>query len=395
MIKSFCLLGIVGIIFMFCIAIAGSETAMKNDKVEGKIRTEIGSTDGYQVAVYYFPNWHRKPGDKTDDFGEWGRLKAAKPCFDGHVQPKVPLWGYKDEADPKVMAQKIDAAADHGIDAFIFDWYYSEDGTFLERALNEGYLKAKNNDRVKFSLMWANHIGKNGGEVTRETFDKVVDHVIKDYFKHPSYWKIDGKPYFSIYQIHTFINGLGGIEKAREALDYFSAEARAAGLKGVHFNVVDFQIKNQKDAGDLMKKLDIDSVTSYVWIHIVLLKDFPQTDFGYVRDEYLAYWDRIEDSYKVPFYPNVTMGWDSTPRIGSGQSHDGRGYPNTAIMSGNTPERFKEAMLMVREHLAKRPAEDRILTINAWNEWTEGSYLEPDTVNKMGYLEAIRDVFSR
>jgi hypothetical protein len=61
----------------------------------------------------------------------------------------------------------------------------------------------------------------------------------------------------------------------------------------------------------------------------------------------------------------------------------------------NTPERFREALRQTRERLATRPAKDRILTINCWNEWTEGSYLEPDTRNGMKYLEAIRDVFGK
>src|ERR1041385_4237660 len=93
---------------------------------------------------------------KGKDWSEWELVKAAKPRFTGHQQPKVPLWGYGDESDPKVMAQKIAAAADHGIDAFIFDWYYSNEGPSLESALARGFLGAANNTRLKFALMWAN-----------------------------------------------------------------------------------------------------------------------------------------------------------------------------------------------------------------------------------------------
>jgi hypothetical protein len=50
-------------------------------------------------------------------------LQDALPRFPKHDQPKVPLWGYQDESDPAVMQNKIDAAADHALDAFIFDWY--------------------------------------------------------------------------------------------------------------------------------------------------------------------------------------------------------------------------------------------------------------------------------
>ena len=94
------------------------------------------------MASYYFPNYH--PGDprnvarKGEGWSEWELVKDAKPRFPGHYQPKVPLWGYEDESDPKVMTKKIDAAADHGIDAFIFDWYYYEDGPFLNGCLDDG-----------------------------------------------------------------------------------------------------------------------------------------------------------------------------------------------------------------------------------------------------------------
>ena len=113
------------------------------------------------VASYYFGNYH--PGDPRNEknkgkgWSEWELVKAAKPRFPGHHQPNVPLWGYIDESDPRAMEQKIAAAADHGIDAFIFDWYYYNDGPFLDRPIDRGFLKARNNVRLKFAFMWANH----------------------------------------------------------------------------------------------------------------------------------------------------------------------------------------------------------------------------------------------
>ena len=94
------------------------------------------------VASYYFGNYHqgdpRNVKNKGEGWSEWELVKAAKPRFPGHQQPKVPLWGYSDESDPAVMARKIAAAADHGIDAFIFDWYYYDDGPFPRPADRPG-----------------------------------------------------------------------------------------------------------------------------------------------------------------------------------------------------------------------------------------------------------------
>ena len=189
---------------------------------------------------------------KGKDWSEWDLVKAAKPRFLGHQQPKVPLSGYGDESDPQVMAQKIAAAADHGIDAFIFDWYYYNDGPFLDRPIDHGFLQATNNQRLKFGFMWANHDWleihpyKRGtpqqlrfpGQVTPAGFAKICDHVIKDYFQHPSYWRIDGRPSFSFYELTTLLEGFGSVAATRAALDQFRAKAVAAGLPGLHLNAV-------------------------------------------------------------------------------------------------------------------------------------------------------------
>ncbi len=92
--------------------------------------------DGIELAAYYFPNYHcdeRNAVVHGKGWSEWELVKAARSRFPGHRQPKKPLWGCEDEADPTVMARKIDAAADYGIGVFLFDWYCYEDGTFLER----------------------------------------------------------------------------------------------------------------------------------------------------------------------------------------------------------------------------------------------------------------------
>ena len=376
----------------------------------------MSRTEPTTVACYYFPNYH--PGDprnterKGADWCEWELVKAARPRFPGHRQPNVPLWGYEDESDPEAMAKKIDAAADHGIDAFIFDWYYYDDGPFLDRCLNRGYLQAANNHRVKFSLMWANHDWidihpyRRGdpqtllypGIVTPETFDRITAHVIQDYFLHPSYWRIDEKPYFSFYDLTRLMANFGSLDTTRAALDGFREKTRAAGLPGLHLNAVVWGRAilpgegQPADPAQLVAALGFDSVTSYVWIHHVPLPD-QQTDYNRVRDEYLAYWDEAEQTFAVPYFPNVTMGWDSSPRCCQSDAFGNFGYPFTNTISGNTPERFREALEITRDRLLQRTGAPRILNINCWNEWTEGSYLEPDERSGLAYLEGVADVF--
>lgn len=373
--------------------------------------------DGVTVASYYFGNYH--PGDPRNEavhgkgWSEWELVKAARPRFPGHHQPNVPLWGYEDESDPAAMARKIDAAADHGVDAFIFDWYYYNDGLFLERSLERGFFGAKNNRRLRFALMWANHDWVNihparlrekpkllyPGAITPETWERMTDYVIERYFRHPSYWKIEGEPYFSVYELYRLVESFKSVEQTRAAIERFRAKTRAAGFPDLHLNGVTWGVRllpgeeSVKDPAELTRKLGLDSVTSYVWIHHVPLRKFPETPYREVMDGYFTYAEEAARTFGVPYYPNVTMGWDSSPRAHQDDPFENRGYPFMPALSGNTPAAFREALVRARDLLRTRPAAERVLTINCWNEWTEGSYLEPDVRNGMAYLEALRSVF--
>ncbi len=372
-------------------------------------------SDRFEVAVYYFPGYHVDPRNEArlgKGWTEWELVKAARPRFPEHRQPRVPLWGYEDEADPQVFQRKIDAAADHGITVMIFDWYWYEDGPFLNGALDRGFLKAKNADRMKFALMWANHDWvhifpyKRGtprtvvypGKVDQQVFDHVMDHVIQGYFRKPDYWTIEGKPYFSIYDLGTLLESFGSIPATRAALDAFRRRTIEAGFPGLHLNAVawgrplDPETGNPVPMDRLIQQLGFDSVTSYVWIHHVPLPEL-RTDYQRVQEAYFDYWDRAKGMFSVPYFPNVSVGWDSSPRADQSDEYGNFGYPFTNTIAGNTPQRFAEALRAVRRRLEQQAHGPRVITLNSWNEWTEGSYLEPDTETGMQYLEAVKQVF--
>ena len=113
------------------------------------------------VAAYVWPSCHHDErfGEMLwpEGIGEWEIIQKGNPRFPGHYQPKAPLWGVEMDDDPEVMEKWIDAATGHGIDTFIFDWYWFGEGPFLESSLNNGFLKAKNNEKMFFYLMWANN----------------------------------------------------------------------------------------------------------------------------------------------------------------------------------------------------------------------------------------------
>jgi len=227
----------------------------------------------------------------------------------------------------------------------------------------------------------------------------MADHVIETYFRHPSHWRIDGRPYFSVYELFKLVEGFGSLEETKRALSRFRDKTEAAGFPGLHLNAVTWGIRvlpgetAVKNPAELVSYLGFDSVTSYVWIHHVPLPDFPQTSYEYVMQKSVEYWYQTGAAFDVPFYPNVTMGWDSSPRCYQSDPFENKGYPFMATIAGNTPELFRVALDRVRRFLDERPARQKILTINCWNEWTEGSYLEPDTVHGMRYLDAVREAF--
>lgn len=372
----------------------------------------------HTIAAYYFPNYHKDEQNSKihgKNWDEWALVKSATPRFPGHNQPKKPLWGYEDEADPQVMAKKIDTASDYGIDTFLFDWYWHPEGPYLQKCLDEGFLKAPNNDKLKFALMWANHdwvnihpaqraippIILNEGVISPEVFTEATDHVINNYFTHPSYWKIEGACYFSFYEISKLMKNFGSVKKTKAGLENFRERAKDAGIGDLHLNAIVWGEtllpgeEKVENVDSILETLGFDSVTSYVWIHHKSMDEFPFTSYPSYRDACIKHWESFYTERTLPYYPNVTMGWDPSPRTVQSDVYDNLGYPFTPILKGNSPNEFGKAIQSVKTFLNDKYPGGGFFTINAWNEWTEGSYLEPDTENEYAYLEVIKDAFKQ
>jgi hypothetical protein len=377
--------------------------------VKGQNQTQ--RTNKYDVAAYYWPAYHPDPRFKEinifpDGKGEWEAIYKAKPKFAGHEVPKVPLWGYEDETDPAVMGKKITTALKYGVNVMIFDWYWYDNKPFLESALDNGFLKAKNSTKMKFYLMWANHDHSSYldpsnpdkskiywyGGVDRTIFEGMVKHIINDYFKQPNYYKINGEPVFSLYELSTFIKGIGGTEKAKDALDYFRKKTKEAGFPGLHLQAIlwgAIPSTIQDVPGDpietqnaTLEYFGFNSMTNYQWCHFVR----PSGDYIPWGDKATAKWTEWDKTFKISYCPHVSIGWDSNPRFPV-QKQD--------LIVNNKPEYFKLFLQKAKEYIDKHPNQPKLITINAWNEWAEGSFLEPDKRHGFGYLEAVKEVFGK
>lgn len=356
----------------------------------------------YDVAAYVWPAYQPEPrwaelGIFEAGKGEWQNVWESEPKWKGHPQPLRPLWGYENEADPKVVEKKIESAVSHGVNVFIYDWYWYGGRPFLEDALDKGFLGASNSDRMKFFIMWANHdvvkLWDNRvadkewnkaiwpGAVTEDEFKELAFRWIDLYFRRQNYYRIEGKPVLMIYELGTFINGVGGLDAAERSVRYLREACSDAGFGGVHLMACDFGVSPEQ-----VRRLRIDSATIYNFVHW----SNPQGD-----PDYAAWAERGAKRFDVAksqlglrmYFPHASVGWDTNPRYPTGAAQP------TAMDS--TPYKFEVVLRRAKNWCDQNrvPGQPRLITVNSWNEWTEGSYLEPDSRFGFGYLEAIRKVF--
>ena len=370
----------------------------------------------YDVAAFIWPSY---TGDEPrtrifwpEGYGEWQTVKAMTDRgYKGCRWPRIPLWGYVNEADSRVMEMQIDCAVSYGVNVFIYDWYWYDNRPFLENCLNDGFLKAKNNKQMKFYLMWANHDATHlwdkrnsdndlstviwNGAVTPSIFSEICDRTIEKYFTQENYYQIDVCPVYMIFDLDNFIRSFGTTEECRKGIELFREKTVKAGFRGLHFQVVHWNNKiynwlsdNDINKGicsyDLYKYLGIDSMTNYNWGGAVNF-DGDYNDLANRYSEKLYEYFQATDT---PFYPNISVGWDNNVRFN-------KFIPG--VVENNTPENFGAACEKVKAFadasIEKGVMKAPLITVNSWNEWTETSYLQPDDLYGYGYLEKIKEVF--
>ena len=375
-----------------------------------------------EVFAIYFPSWH--PDRHYEQwygkgFCEWELIKTTRPLFPGHRQPLEPVWGYFDESDPVWMAKQIDLAADNGITGFMFDWYWYEGDQFLEKPLNEAFLHAPNRNRLKFCLMWANHtwgmwpamddgLRPMNGNVNQSStifltirhseqdLRDVMAYCCKKYFSCENYWKIDGKPVFSVFSTGSLFKYI----EPRDAVRIMNEVAKKHGFPGI-YTLMNIGCCNDTEYycgwGRIPKIRDngFDAVFAY---NSGLRSDFEKTvapdqptlDYSFMMENQRYCWERIAEQ-GMPFLPSVTLGNDVSPRwsrqLTYPWNYKEMGYYPITI--NNTPEQIAE---LLRQALSMRTG---AVIINAWNEWTEGMYLIPEKHIGSIMLDTIKKVLKR
>jgi hypothetical protein len=131
---------------------------------------------------------------------------------------------------------------------------------------------------------------------------------------------------------------------------------------------------------EVIDLLGYDSMTHYQFCHFVNI----DRDYNEIMDDVYKEWERIERTYKIPYFPHISIGWDNNPRFQEFRP---------GIVKNNTPKNLKKAFLKAKDFVDDHPNQPPLITVNSWNEWTETSYLLPDDLYGYGYLEAVREIF--
>jgi hypothetical protein len=179
------------------------------------------------------------------------------------------------------------------------------------------------------------------------------------------------------------IEGLGGEEQALDAIEYFRAKVREAGFPDIHI-----QAMSGGPSDPSPEKLDkLIARTKAVGANSCALYNMGgfNVDYKVHCENALQIRESLDKHLSVPVYPCVSIAWDDTPRF----PH--KGADHVTRLNG-TPENFAAALRLAKQYVDEHPDQFPLITINAWNEWIEGSYLLPDKVHGFAYLEAVKSV---
>ena len=318
----------------------------------------------YEVGVYYFPGW------KT--WHQWFPILA--------FPERKPVLGWYREGEPEVADWHIKWAVEHGITFFVYDWYWLRGYRWLEHALHDGYMKARYRHLLKFCLLWANHNPPKTSSF--EDCIALTRFWIEHYFKLPEYLTIDGKPVVIIFSPHRLREDLGS-EGVRKAFEAMKQECVNHGLKGLYI------VACVANAGQAQRAAEegYDAVSAYNWPTLGMVPNELWSPFDLLIDAYKRNWEHIAENSPIPLIVPISGGWDSRPWHGD----------RAIVRFGRNPENFKRHLQDAKAFLDKYVPQGRALPIaliEAWNEWGEGSYIEPHAEFGFGYLDAVREVFT-
>lgn len=367
-----------------------------------------------KVIAFYLPQFHETEENNTwwgKGFTEWNNMQKATPLIENQYQPRIPLNNnYYDLSKKENLIWQTKLAKKYNIDGFCC-YHYWFNGKLLLNKPMETYLDTKECD-LPFCFCWANETWTNAWSTGKsserkvlikqeyggiEEWEKHFKYLLK-FFNDSRYMKIDNKPILVIYKPQQ-------IDNLNNRLDYYNKRAQDEGFNGIVFMAqhvsfydnkkvdksrISYQIEYQpnfafydsKTKFQKLKEKFVDSIKGFVKKHLKSYKSISNPTLKI--DSYENVWKKIlERKPENNMIPGAFVDWDNTPRYGN------RGK----VLLNSSPANFEKYFKMQYKRAIEEYKSD-YLFIFAWNEWSEGGYLEPDEKYKYGYLETIKRVVS-
>lgn len=349
------------------------------------------------LIAYYLTQYH--PNAQNDEWWgkgttEWTNVSKAVPQYVGHYQPRLPgELGYYDLRLADNMKRQIELAHNYGINAFCFYYYWFDGKRLLERPLDI-FLHTKELD-MNFCICWANEnwtrkfTGTNADILMKmgETKESYINFIydILEVLSDERYYCINKKPVLSIYRPSMVPDCSNVISKWREIVKE---------KLGKDLYVIAVQEKGDKkdwcksgfDAETEFQPRRVNDIARDITSEMQFInKNFNGVVYDYKdlveKKKYI-----IKNNINKKVYPAVMPMWDNTARRNS----------SGLIYHGANVELYGK-WLADAIHFVKmnENVDDKTVFINAWNEWGEGAYLEPDRMNGYAYLEKTYQVLSQ
>ncbi len=340
-----------------------------------------------RVIAFYLPQFHPIPENDVwwgKGFTEWTNVTRARPLFDGHYQPHLPAdLGFYDLRLPEAREAQAQLAAANGIHGFCYYYYWFNGRRLLERPLDE-ILKLRR-PRFPYCICWANENWTRGWDgadrdiLIAQHYSAQDDRAFIDsllpHFADERYILVGGRPLLLIYRTSRFPDPERTANTWRRA-------AREHGVGDLYLVQVE-SASQLTDPGTI----GFDASTQFAGLRImpraVLRITSNSSSFAGRLYDYDAYTadciEREESGYKL--FKCVMPSWDNTARRGN----------MAGIFVNSAPDRYAAWLRSALAYTRNRfQGEERLLFINAWNEWAEGCHLEPDQRYGLSYLEATR-----
>lgn len=347
--------------------------------------------DDVRAIAFYLPQYHPIPENDAwwgKGFTEWTKVVEAKPLFHGHHQPQLPgPLGFYDLRLPEVREAQVQLAAQYGIHGFCYYHYWFDGKRLLERPFTE--VLASGRPGFPFCLCWANENwtrrwdGQNKEVLIAQNYsaegDRAMIREVIPAFKDPRYIRVRGMPLFLVYRA-------GELPDPRATAKIWRDEAIAAGLPGLYLCRVESMVEAvlQQDPA----QIGFDAACEFPPHGIrVTRTNIPVAglDPGFTGSIY-DYAEAAQEFATRPAptyrrFRGVMTSWDNTARTGR-RAH---------LALNASPEAYR-AWLETAVNRTRQDAsgDEKLVFINAWNEWGEGCHLEPDRRHGLAWLEATK-----